>query len=265
MKVSIIMGIYNCQETLSEAVDSIINQTFTDWELIMCDDGSSDNTYKIAEEYARKYKNIHVLKNDKNLGLNKTLNRCLKNCNGKYIARMDGDDISLPTRLEKEYKFLENNASFALVSTQNIYFDENGIFAIGNHKQYPKNKDLIKDNPFNHGTIMIRKKVIQQLGGYSEEQETLRVEDYDLWIRMYSKGYKGYVLNEPLYKFRDDRNAYHRRKFKYRINEAKAKYRALKLLDLPLYLSIYIIKPFAVAILPSFLYRILHKLKINNS
>ena len=109
-KVSIIMGIYNCASTLPEAIDSIINQTYNNWELIMCDDGSVDNTYEIADKYRNQYpKKIVLLKNEKNMGLNYTLNECLKHSSGEYIARMDGDDLSLPTRLEKEVAFLENN------------------------------------------------------------------------------------------------------------------------------------------------------------
>ncbi|MEO2261829.1 glycosyltransferase family 2 protein [Dorea sp. YH-dor228] len=87
--ISIIMGIYNCAETLPESIESILNQTFTDWELIMCDDGSNDNTYHVAEWYASVYQNkIVLLKNEKNRGLNYTLNKCLEAVKGKYIARM---------------------------------------------------------------------------------------------------------------------------------------------------------------------------------
>ena len=109
-KVSIIMGIYNCADTLPEAIDSIVNQTYVNWELIMCDDGSKDTTYQIAEKYQKMYPDkIVLIKNEKNQGLNYTLNHCLQYVTGDYIARMDGDDLSLPTRLEKEVTFFENN------------------------------------------------------------------------------------------------------------------------------------------------------------
>lgn len=91
-EISIIMGIYNCESTLNEAVASIKNQTVQNWELIMCDDGSSDRTYEIAENLQRADKRIVLLKNEHNLGLNITLNNCLKKARGAYIARMDGDD-----------------------------------------------------------------------------------------------------------------------------------------------------------------------------
>ena len=115
--ISIIMGIYNCAETLPEAVESIICQTYENWELIMCDDGSTDGTYKIASEYKEKYPDkIFVLKNEENMGLNYTLNRCLESAKGEYIARMDGADISLPERLEKELVFLNAHPEYAIVS-----------------------------------------------------------------------------------------------------------------------------------------------------
>ena len=126
-RVSIIMGIYNCAPTLSEAIDSILAQTFTDWQLILCDDGSTDNTYSVAKRYlSQNHEKIILLQNKSNMGLNHTLNYCLEVATGDYIARMDGDDISLPTRLEKEVAFLDAHPEYAIVSTPMIFFDETG-------------------------------------------------------------------------------------------------------------------------------------------
>ena len=102
-KVSIIMGIYNCQDTLPEAIDSILEQTYTNWELILCDDCSTDNTYSIAEQYKNKYpEKIILIRNSENKKLAFTLNHCLEYATGEYVARMDGDDISAPNRFEKQ-------------------------------------------------------------------------------------------------------------------------------------------------------------------
>ena len=105
-QISVLMGIYNCADTLEEAVNSIINQTFNDWELIMCDDCSTDNTLEVAQKIAEKDSRIKVIKNEKNLTLAPTLNRCIEVASGKYVARMDGDDICDPTRFEKEIEIL---------------------------------------------------------------------------------------------------------------------------------------------------------------
>ena len=234
MKVSIIMGIYNCENTLDESLQSIFNQTFQNWEFIICNDGSTDNSYSIAEKYAKNDKRIKLIQNEKNMGLNYTLNHCLKYAQGEYIARMDGDDISLPTRLQKEVEFLDSHPDYSIVSTPMIYFDERGEFAIGKSIKIPTKYDAIKGTPFCHAPCMVRKRAYDAVKGYSIDKKTLRVEDYDLWIRMMSLGFKGYNLSEPLYKMRDDRDAYSRRKYKYRINEAYVKYKAVKLLKLPL-------------------------------
>ena len=123
-RFTIITGIYNCAETLDEAVDSILNQTFKDWKWVLCDDGSTDDTYQIAKKYADQYDNIFLIKNEQNRGLNYTLNHCLQYVNTEYVARMDGDDISLPDRLEKEIRFLDAHPEYAFVSTGMQYFDQ---------------------------------------------------------------------------------------------------------------------------------------------
>ena len=107
-KVSVIMGLYNCEATLPRALDSILEQTLAPWQLVLCDDGSTDQTYAVAKAYAQRYPEKTVLlRNPSNMGLAYTLNRCLEASTGEYVARMDGDDISLPTRLETEAAFLD--------------------------------------------------------------------------------------------------------------------------------------------------------------
>ena len=261
-KISVIMGIYNCASTLPEAIESILNQTYSNWEIIMCDDGSSDDTFKVAQEYQRKYpEKIKVIRNEKNSGLNKTLNHCLKYADGDYIARMDGDDISLSTRFEKEAKFLEENPDYSIVSCPMIYFDENGDWGQGTSVEYPDKYSFVAGTPFCHAPCMVRAEAYNAANGYSEDERTLRAEDYDLWFRLYSMGYKGYNLQEPLYKMRDDENAYNRRKFKYALNEAYVRRKGYKLLRLPLRARLYSVRPIIVALLPKPLYKRLHQKK----
>ena len=256
------MGIYNCEATLAEAIDSILNQTYTNWELIMCDDGSTDGTLKVAQEYQKKYPDkIKVIKNEKNSGLNKTLNHCLKYADGDYIARMDGDDISLPARFEKEAKFLDENPEYAIVSAPMIYFDENGDWGRGKAVEYPDKMTFVAGTPFCHAPCMVRVEAYKAANGYSENKKTLRAEDYDLWFRLYSMGYKGYNIQEPLYKMRDDENAYKRRKFKYALNEAYVRRKGYKMMGLPLRVKIYSVRPILVALLPKPIYMKLHQKK----
>ncbi len=263
-KISVIMGIYNCASTLSEALDCIINQTYTNWEIVMCDDGSTDDTLKVANEYKNKYPNkIFVLKNEKNMGLNFTLNHCLYESKGEYIARMDGDDTCSPQRFEKEISVLEENPDIAFVSTDMMFFDENGAFGKTNVSSNPTGKSLLFETQFCHAPCMVRREAYMAVGGYSVDKKLLRVEDYHLWVKMYAKGYKGVNIKEPLYQMRDDRNAIKRRKFKYRLNEAYVKAYAIKNLKLPFYSYVYCLKPIILGLLPTFIYKKLHKMKNN--
>lgn len=258
-KISIIMGIYNCEKTLPEAIDSILNQTYSDWELIMCDDGSLDDTYSVAMKYKDKYPNkIIVIKNEKNSGLNKTLNHCLKYATGDYIARMDGDDISLPQRFEMEVNFLNLHSEFAIVSGSMIYFDENGDWGQGKVIANPENIDFLDGTPFCHAPCMVRKEAYEAVNGYSESKKTLRAEDYDLWFRMYELGFRGHNLSEPIYKMRDDENAYSRRKFRYALNEAYVRFTGYKRLKLPFSSYFYAFRPIIVGLLPKAIYMKLH-------
>lgn len=260
IRISVIMGIYNCASTLAEALDSLLNQSYQGFKVIMCDDGSSDDTYKIAEDYVKLYPNKFILiKNEKNMGLNYTLNHCLEYVDTEYVARMDGDDISLPTRFEKEINFLDSHPQFAIVSTTMIYFDEWGIF----HNRpiddkNPKDVDFANGSPFCHAPCMVRTEAYKAVGGYSIDNKLLRVEDYHLWIKMYAKGFRGHIIGEPLYKMRDDRNAMIRRTWRNRINETYVRFLAFKYLSIPFYKFFFILRPIIVGLLPKRLYLYLH-------
>lgn len=261
--ISIIMGIYNCESTLDEAIQSILNQTYKKWKLIICDDGSQDSSYEVAKKYADNYENIILISNGENKGLNYTLNHCLEYVDTEYVARMDGDDISLPTRLEKEINFLRNNPEFSIVSTNMEYFDESGTWGRSNMITKPSKFDLVKGTPFCHAPCMVRTDAYKAVKGYSVNKWLLRVEDYHLWYKMYLKGYRGYNINEALYHMRDDRNATHRRKYKFRVNEAYVKYLIVRDYKLSIINLIYVIKPLIVGLLPTSLYTYMHKKKLS--
>lgn len=253
------MGIYNCASTLQEALDSMYAQTFQDFEIILCDDGSKDNTYELASVNAKTHPNIVLLKNEHNLGLNATLNRCLSVAKGKYIARMDGDDISKPERFEIEFNFLESHPEYAIVSTSMEYFDKDGVFRVGHCEGEPRKEDFAKGTPFCHAPCMVRREAYMAVDGYSVDDKLLRVEDYHLWLKMYSKGYRGYRIDNPLYMMRDDRNARSRRSFKNRRNEAYVKYLVCRTFKLPFYYYLHCLRPIIVWLLPEWLYIRLHR------
>ena len=258
-KISVIMGIYNCSPYLDEAIQSIIDQTYENWELILCDDGSSDNTYAIASKYAEEDCRIKLIKNEKNLGLSKTLNKCLAIATGDLIARMDGDDISLPQRFEKEVSFLDLHPEYAVVSCPMIYFDEKGEYKHAEGSSEPTAVSFPKGETIAHAPCMGRKEAFIDVEGYSELGSRERVEDIDLWLRMFAKGYRQYSLSECLYKMRDDRNAFARRKYRYRINAARVRASAVKMLHLSPIYYIYCLRPLLVGLLPKPIYLFLHR------
>lgn len=229
--VSIIMGVYNAEDTLGEAIESIINQTYQNWELIICDDGSTDGSLTVANSYTDS--RIVIIKNERNRGLGYSLNRCLQKANGIYIARMDADDISLPARLEKEVYFLKNNPQYSVVSSAKTVLGSLDDDYLGYVINEPKPEDFIKRNPVPHAPCMMCRECIERVGGYSESMKTLRVEDIDLWIKLLLSGCKFYVLDEPLYSVRFDYDTVKRQKLKYRWNGAIVRLKGCKQLKLP--------------------------------
>lgn len=263
-EISVLMGIYNCAATLPEAIDSIVNQTYTDWELILCDDGSEDATYAVADAYRQKYpEKIILLKNEKNMGLNYTLNRCLEQAGGKYIARMDGDDVSLPHRFEREIGALTAEPDLDVVSCAMIRFDGKGDFGTGSTlSEYPGKNMLVHGPVHCHAPCMVKTETMRKVGGYSVDPRLLRVEDWNLWLKIYAAGGKGRNIPEALYRMRDDRNAAGRRKFRYRLNEAHMAALTVKTLGLPVWNYLFAVRPILVGLLPGPVYRYLHRQKV---
>lgn len=262
-RITVLMAIYNCEETLVEAIDSLLNQTYQNFKLILCDDASTDNTYNIAKHYAEKYSNIFLIRNKENLKLAASLNRCLEYADTEYVARMDGDDISLPTRFEKQIDFLDNNKSYAIVSSPMVYFDETGDWGRGKNNPTPSIQDFKKGTPHPHAPSMIRTDVIKEVDGYTDTKRTVRVEDYYLWYKIYKAGYNGYNLEEPLYKMRDDRDAMGRRTFMVRYNGFVTKYQVMQ--DLGIKNAFFYALPNLIkAFIPHFLMKIIRKKRLDN-
>lgn len=260
IEISIIMSVYNSDSTVSEAIESIVNQTFKNWEFIICNDASTDNTQKILNDYQTKYPNqIKVIRNEENFKLAYSLNRCLELAEGKYIARMDADDISVSNRLEIQYNFLEQNLEYDVVSTAMIPFDENGEREPRVKKRIPNKFDMLTNPVFNHATILMKKKVYDKLNGYTVASRTSRGQDYDLWFRFFSKGFKGINLDEPLYKVREGINDLKRRSFKSRIQAVHTALIGYRLLNFPFWCYIFALKPIFVGLIPKRLMFLYHK------
>ena len=199
-KVTVLMSVYNGEKYLPGTIESILNQTFTDFEFIIINDGSTDGTTRILESCSDP--RIIIINNQKNVGLTKSLNKGLKIARGEYIARQDASDVSMPRRLEKEVDFLEKHKSTGLIGSSFQLISESGEpLAIqevltGNDEI---KRALLEGNQFSHGSVMFRKEYVENVGGYREEIRF--AQDYDLWLRI-SEKYDVANIAEPLYKWR---------------------------------------------------------------
>jgi glycosyltransferase involved in cell wall biosynthesis len=201
-QISVLMSVFNGESFLRESIDSILQQSFTDFEFIIINDYSTDSTLSILTSYS-DYR-IKIVNNDFNIGLTKSLNKGLKLALGKYIARIDADDIAYKNRLENQFNFLEKNKEIAILGTQAI---TNGRFF------YYKTKLPIEDylikwnlfffNPIVHPSVMYRTDIIKSFGGYNEEK--LVGQDYDLWTRLFFHA-KFANLTEPYIFLRRHKN-----------------------------------------------------------
>lgn len=248
--VSIIMGVYNEQKTIEYCIESILSQTYSNWEFIICDDCSTDETFAILKKYEEKDARFKILHNEKNLRLAASLNHCLSVAEGKYVARMDADDASLPERLTKQVEYLETHPEVDVVGCARIIFDENGERGIRSGIEVPSKEDLLKDSPFAHPTIMMKKSVYDALGGYTVSEQTMRAEDLDLWFRFFAVGYVGYNMPDVLYRYRESVADMEKRSLKAAIGIAKVFWQGYALLEYPYGRRVWALKPIVAALLP---------------
>ena len=185
-KVSILMSVYNNELTLQETLDSIFSQSFKDWELIVVDDCSTDGSSKILYEAKSSYSNISIINNTQNIGLTKSLNKGLLKCLGIYIARIDADDLWDKDKLLKQVEFIDKNNDYGLIGTKSSIIGVNGMLLEYRKLDVESNSQLknvmIKFNPFEHSSVLFKKKLARQLGGYNETYEY--AQDYHLWSTM---------------------------------------------------------------------------------
>lgn len=261
-KASVIMSVYNTanEKMLDSSISSILDQSFRDFEFIIYDDGSSNNVASWIEKWAKKDPRIIFIKGFKNNGLAYALNQCLGIANGEYIVRMDDDDVSHRSRLEKQINFLQKNPIFAFVSCNCNVFDESGFYTIRANKKFPMKEDMLFTTPFVHASTTFRADALRQVNGYRVEKITRRNEDFDLWARLYESNFRGANLQECLYDIREDQMAYKRRKYIYRVDESRVRFRSYKKLGLLFPAGIlFVIKPLLVGLIPSYIIKKIRK------
>ncbi len=219
--VSVIMSVYNGENVVKDAIESILDQTYHNFEFIIIDDGSSDDSLNILKVYQAQDERIKIISH-KNMGLTKSLNVAVENSKGKYIARQDADDVSLKERLEKQVSFLEEHKDIALLGTNQ--FEVNGEDEhVGRYYDDDKiNSIVYLVNPFAHTSVMFRKEEFIKLGKYDESFTTS--QDFEAWMRVSGAG-KISMLKEPLVKrYVGDDSISAKKKFRQIRDAARARF-----------------------------------------
>ncbi len=198
--VSILLPVYNGELFIRESIESILQQTYTNWELLVVDDGSKDNSSTVIESF--KDARIRFIRKN-NTGLGDSLNQMLSFAKGELLARQDQDDISLPLRLEKQVEFMLKNPDVGLVGTWSKIINSSGKETGRFHKHPTGNielkMDLFFDNPFVHSSVMLRKIVLTDCGLYNAELSSL-AQDFEFWFRISGK-YKVANIPEVLHEY----------------------------------------------------------------
>lgn len=198
--VSVICTARNAEATIQPVLESIVRQSFPNWELVVVDDGSTDGTLNILREYAKNDPRIRVIASP-GVGRGKALNLAIGHCRSSLIANIDADDPSHFQRLEFQLKALKEHPEFTLICSDTVHlFDDDVLAQTTLEYQATATTDITRElalrNPINHSATLIRKVALDHLGGYSEKRRSLF--DYELWIRLAEAGYKLGKLNCPL-------------------------------------------------------------------
>jgi len=204
-KVSVVMPAYNSEKYISESIDSMINQTYINWELIVVNDGSTDGTKKIIQEYTRKFPmKIRLIDKEKNEGISKGLNSAIKKADGIYICWLSSDDIYSIDMIENEINFLNNNKEFDIVFSNCDFINTDSEFLMSCPKNYYYDelvkgdktqpyRSLLSKYCLNGCSVMCKKEHYEKIGGFNSK--FLYAHDYDMWIRLAANYNIGYINN----------------------------------------------------------------------
>ncbi len=183
-KVSVLMPAYNSEKYISEAIESILNQTFKDFEFIIIDDCSTDKTWNIIQKYEKQDSRITAVKNEKNMGIPINRNKLVSMAKGKYVVWQDSDDISVVNRIERQYAFMEKNPDVGICGGWLQFFNEKGVLALQKYERSDDKlrKKIFRYSPVSQGVAMIRKTVFDRVGKYDEHIK--QAEDLDMTFRI---------------------------------------------------------------------------------
>lgn len=251
-KISIIMSVKNGAKDLSKSIGSILQQTFKEWEFIICDDGSTDDTLSRLNEYAAKDERFIILHHDQSTGLAQALNDCIAASHCDILARQDADDYSHPNRLDQQYKFVYEHPEYAVVGTGYYTVDEKCQILKENYpKELPSALDQVKVGLFMHPSWMMRKEKLAQVGYYTANKYTMRSQDYHLVMKILGAGMKLYNMQELLYYYTADSGTIKRSLNWNRVPGLMwIRWDAYRRNHLPLWCYAYVLKPLISNLIP---------------
>lgn len=232
--VSVIIACYNAEQFLDQCLLALIGQTYPNIEIIICDDASKDASLEKLCLWAEKDHRIKVLRNDKNLFAAETRNRCFKEAKGEYFCIQDVDDVSTPNRIERLIEEIHSEDVDFVSSAAYIFYDNpnvsHGVMKMS--KKYPTKNDFLWGISFIHPATIFTRQCIESVGGYRVSPETRRCQDYDLFMRLYAKGFRGKNVGDILYGYRLDKENYRRRTFNARLGEVKIRKKGYRNLNI---------------------------------
>ncbi|MEG0691596.1 MAG: glycosyltransferase [Oscillospiraceae bacterium] len=254
------MGVYNAQNepAFYDSIHSILTQTVKEFEFIICDDGSTDDTYNMLATIASTDKRILLIKNERNSGLAAALNQCILLASSDILIRQDIDDWSQNNRFELLLSAFQKKPTLAFIGSHCKLYRHNGIFGEMRYPEFPKNEDFLFGVPFTHGAVAMKRSAVLAVGGYQVSKSTRRTEDYELFMRFYANGFLGGNLQQSIYHYKEDASSKRKHLYRYRVDEALVRAKGFYSLGLLPKGIPYIIKPLIVGLIPQ---KLLSKLK----
>ncbi len=258
--VSVIIASHNAEQYIDDCLESLVNQTYANIEIIICDDASTDNSISLLKSWENKDSRIKVIRNKENLFAAASRNNCFDVAKGDYYMIQDVDDLSTHDRVEKLLNAFEGEDVDFISSAAKCFDKDPSVFYdVISHKSYPQKRDFLWGISFMHPASIFKKECIKAVGGYRVSKETRRCQDYDMFMRLYAAGFKGKNIPDELYLYRLDRDNIKRRTMDSEIGEFYIRKRNYKILHLNPLGYIFMFKPFISHYYSLIKYRFLSK------
>lgn len=251
--ITVLMGVYNGGQHVKACIESILQQTFANFEFLIFDDASTDETHSIVEQMARTDPRIRYVHNEVNVGLGAILNRGVAEARAPLVARMDADDIAVPYRLEKQFRFLQEHPEVDIVGSFALDVAQDGA-PIRERKvpvTHEKIAELVWSNPFIHPTVMFRRDAVLRVGSYSASDR--RRQDYELWFRCVAGGLRMANIPEALVHYRFSEETMKRNHVRSMWEQAKIGLRGCRLVRAPAYAYVATCMPLLESLMPSWM------------